>query len=533
MRLTAAEAARDDWDVVVVGAGVGGATLGHALAAAGRRVLIIEKGHDGFPTPQPFGVQFEDAAARLDAAHWPARITTRIDGRTSDVFAPLGCGSGGSSTLYAATLERLERDDLEPAAGSDWPRWPMAYDTLRAWYAAAERLYRVVGTPDPLSGEADPPLPAPPPASAVDAALAASFADAGLHPYRLHVGIAYVPGCGECGGRPCPLPCKMDANRACLAPAVARHGATLLNDCEVVRIEAGRDRVEAVECRRGTESVRVRARMFVLAAGAYRTPALLLGSCNPRWPHGLANGSGQVGRNLMFHATEMFAVWPAARAATAGPRKTIGLRDFYRVDGERFGAFQSTGLDADYGAILHMLLARFDRSALRRLKPLRALLRMPARLAALLLGDATVFALLIEDRPHPENRVVLDRDDPGRIRIDYTIPDELRRRATTARAVVRRRLGLRHVLPLGSDVELNLGHPCGTCRAGDDPATSVVGADCKAHELANLYIADASFFPSSGGANPSLTIAANALRVADAVELRLRDLDARCAPAAG
>jgi choline dehydrogenase-like flavoprotein len=520
------------WDVVVVGAGMGGATLGHQLAAAGHSVLFLEKGHDRFPAPQPFGVQFEDSGARLDAGHWPDKVTARIDGRSSSVFAPLGCGSGGSSTLYAATLERLERDDVEPPPGSGWPGWPMRFDVLREYYARAERLYRVVGTSDPLSRETDPALLPPPPPSPVDRTLAAHFAAAGLHPYRLHLAIRYRPGCLECGGRPCPDDCKMDARAACLVPAVAQHGASLCNDCEVVRLEAGRDRVEAIACRQGTTDVRVRARMFVLAAGAYRSPALLLGSPGPHWPDGLANASGQVGRNLMFHATEMFAGWPAAKASTAGPRKTIGLRDFYRVDGERFGSFQSTGLNADYGAILQVMRDRFDRSVLGRLRPLRALLRVPARLAALLLGRATVFALLIEDRAQPGNRIRFDPADPGRIRIDYTIPDELRRRVLKARRLVRRRLGLRFVLPLQAEVQLNFGHPCGTCRAGHDPATSVVDGDCKAHGLDNLYVVDASFMPTSGGANPSLTIAANAIRVAEAIALRLDTMAARCPVAA-
>lgn len=527
-----ADTADDLWDVVVIGAGMGGATLGHALAAAGRRVLFLEKGHGAFPAPQPFGVQFEDAAARLDAGHWPAKVTAVVDGRASTVFAPLGCGSGGSSTLYAATLERLERDDVEPAPGSGWPAWPIRFDELRDYYARAEALYRVVGTADPLSPEDDPALPAPPPASEVDDVLAAHFGVAGLHPYRLHVGIGYRPGCGECGGRPCDRACKMDANAACLAPAIRQHGAVLRNDCEVVRLDAGLTCVEAVECREGAARLRVRGRMVVLAAGAYRSPALLLASFNPRWPRGLANESGQVGRNLMFHATEMFAGWPMDKALTTGPRKTIGLRDFYRVDGERFGSFQSTGLDADYGAILHIMRDRFDRGILRGIKPLRALLRIPARVAAWLLGTATVFALLIEDRAHPDNRIVFDAADPGRIHIEYTIPDELRRRVAKVRRLVRRRLGLRHVLPLQAEVQLNLGHPCGTCRAGHDPATSVVDADCKAHGLDNLYVVDASFMPTSGGANPSLTIAANALRVAEAIRLRLDAMDARCAAAA-
>jgi choline dehydrogenase-like flavoprotein len=137
--------------------------------------------------------------------------------------------------------------------------------------------------------------------------------------------------------------------------------------------------------------------------------------------------------------------------------------------------------------------------------------------------------MIIEDMPQVGNRVVLDPVHPERIRVIYNIPDELRQRARRARRLLRTALGRFRILSLQLDVQLNYGHPCGTCRFGRDPATSVLDCNCKAHELDNLYVIDASFMPTSGGANPSLTIAANALRVAAALSQHLKETSAPCA----
>jgi choline dehydrogenase-like flavoprotein len=228
--------------------------------------------------------------------------------------------------------------------------WPIEWQELCRYYAMAERLFRVAGTRDPLAKEPAT-LRLPPPPSGVDAVLMCAFMDRGLHPYRLHVGIAYGPGCGECGGKVCPVRCKSDARVICLDPAVAQHGATLLCDAQVVRIDADATHATGVRyTRQGRETV-ARGRIVILSAGAYRSPALLLRSTGPDWPMGLANRNDQVGRNLMFHANEWFALWSPHRAATTGPRKTIGLRDLYTHRGMRLGSIQSTGLSAHAGNI--------------------------------------------------------------------------------------------------------------------------------------------------------------------------------------
>jgi hypothetical protein len=221
-----------------------------------------------------------------------------------------------------------------------------------------------------------------------------------------------------------------------------------------------------------------------------------------------------VGRNLMFHANQSFAVWPGRKVASSGPRKSIGFRDFYVADGARCGFVQSTGFELGYGELLMHLYQRFDGGPMKRFKAVRPFLRIPAALTARRLGRGTIFTCIIEDLPYLDNRVVLDEREQDGVKILYTIRAELRERAALMRRLLRGRLIGRRIVLLSQDVELNYGHPCGTCVMNDNPAAGVVDRDCRAHGIDNLFIADASFMPSSAACNPSLTVAANALRVA-------------------
>jgi choline dehydrogenase-like flavoprotein len=123
----------------------------------------------------------------------------------------------------------------------------------------------------------------------------------------------------------------------------------------------------------------------------------------------------------------------------------------------------------------------------------------------------------MEDLPYSENRVRLNPDDPDQIDIEYTFKPELLERRKRFRSAIRKAFKGQKRVFLGVTPELNFGHPCGTLKFGADPENSVLDANCRAHDLANLFVADASFMPTSMGVNPSLTIAANALRVADAI----------------
>jgi choline dehydrogenase-like flavoprotein len=351
--------------------------------------------------------------------------------------------------------------------------------------------------------------------------MAESFSAQRLRPYHIHLAARFLPGCQNCFGFRCKRRCKLDGRSAGVDPALATGNAVLLDECEVRTFGATSDCVSHVRISRHGKELKLSARAYVLAAGGLSSPRLLLASQSAEWPKGIGNHNDLVGRFLMFHLMELVAVWPGKGSRSSGPSKALALRDFYFVDGQRFGIFQAMGIDASYGMIVDYLNGIFDRSLLRKLRPLRALTRIPAYIAAKVFGSAKMFSATIEDLPYRDNRVTLDPDDPDRLRFEYTLPQELRRRRDTFRHVLRRSIRGHRLAFLSVQPQLNFPHSCGTLRFGEDPATSVLDVNCRVHGVRNLYVADSSFMPTSLGINPSLTIAANALRVADKIAATL------------
>jgi choline dehydrogenase-like flavoprotein len=501
------------WDVVIIGAGMGGGMAARSLSEAGFSVLLVEIGYKQLK-PVPAGDSVEDV---MYEGKWPGPIACEIDGKRTNHFGILGCGVGGSTNLYAAALERFARADLDSLPESVHPTggWAFSYNQLLPYYETAERLLHVAGTGDPLNSDPVDHLRQPPQLGLADTYFMKSFAQSGMHPYRQHVGIRYLPGCDECLSRLCFRSCRADARSVV---AEGRTQPTVLERTEALRFEASRDEILAVTIRQGGQERRVRAKVFVLAAGAVHTPKLLLNSRGEHWPEGLANRSGMVGRNLMFHAVMQFVMWPQKKLESSGPRKSICFRDFYFFEGERLGSVQSSGFEAGYGVILSSLYSIFDRSVFRRARILRHFLRIPAALMVGLFGRGTVFSCCVEDFPYPDNRVETDHNEPDGVLMKYTVRQELRARVLRLRSILKQHLAKRRVLFVPQDVVLNLSHACGTCVMGADAATSVVDSDCRAHGITNLFITDASFMPTSGAINPSLTVAANALRVAERIK---------------
>lgn len=516
-------AAAVQWDVIVIGTGVGGGIIGRRLAEHGLSVLFVEKGAVGHRSEgQVLRDDLSDYAARRSRGYWPTPIEARIDeAHPLQFFGPLGSGVGGSSVFYAAAAERPERHDFEATNEVRHPTggWPVGYDAFRPYYDQAEQLLSVRGEADPLSDVTATLLP-PPPLNPAEAAFFADLRAAGLHPYRAHEALRRVPGCTDCLGRKCPLPCKMDGRSAGVEPALLTGRATLLTDTTVEElIEAG-GRITQLRVRNGNREGTLRATIVVLAAGALHSPGLLLRSTGTH-AAGCANSSGWVGRGLMFHLSEMVAIWPRRGSPAVGATRTLSFRDLYLHEGERLGLVQSMGIAADAGQIAGHLKGILSRSRLRRIPGASRAVTLAARIGAGVFGSATVLVGLIEDFAYPENRVVPHPDDPEMPLITYRISDELKARRSRFRSLIRQRLRAHRMMFLNYGPSLNFGHPSGTLRFGNDPGTSVLDADCKAHDLDNLYVADASFMPSSMGVNPSLTIAANALRVGDAIAARL------------
>jgi len=531
--LTAREAERVVWDVIVVGTGMGGGMLGYRLARSGRSVLFVEKGRSTLPgvpgTIRSMVPELaEPQAARSAEAYYDAlaragRSTDEIEdisGRFRRRFVPfIGSGTGGSSALYGMVCERFFVDDFTPRQNFRDPgestvpeAWPITYDQMRPWYTEAEKLLGVRGQPDPLRPEAaEVGLPPAPPFSTDNQPLVNYLSGRGLHPYHLPMACDYTEGCATCQTYLCPQQCKNDAARNCLLPAITEHGAHLLADCRVVRLEADRTQVRQVICQQGSDMLGLQAKLVILAAGALATPLLLLNSRTGDWPRGLANGSDWVGRNLMRHLLEPIEIWLQPKRKITAANKEIGLNDFYFFEGQKYGTVQS------FGAIPPMEWVTNRPGG--RGKALRLMSPAVRGIYDRFVNGGMVLAAMMEDLPYLDNRVLpYDRpsvDDRQRLRIQYRLHvSEIQRRAEFLR-LLKEVLEPFRKLTLGSGKEnANLGHVCGTCRFGIDPKTSVLDPQNRAHEVENLYVVDTSFFPSSAGLNPSLTVAANALRVA-------------------
>jgi len=522
------------WDAIVVGTGMGGATCGYRLAKSGYRVLFCEQGASLLDNPKAlrgdYAEQFFVPPAVPDLLHQDTLLAAGrwcdpledLSGPVPRRFIPyIGAGSGGSSALYGATLERFHPQDFlstehfgETQVDIGRPAWPIDYGTLEPFYCEAERLFCPRGTADPLGERQARLLLDPPPLSPANRELFDLFQARGLHPYRLPIACDFKPGCCLCQGFLCDSGCKHDSGQVCLRPAVRNSGAKVLERCVVLRLEADRRRVNSVVCDYAGERVTLRGALVILAAGALATPVILLRSASPDWPEGLANGSGQVGRNLMRHCIDLHAVKTRAPSRPEDSLKEIGCNDFYVHEGEKLGNVQSFGRLPPASMLVETLQQGLREG---RLPLAAALFRLVKPVTGLLLDRTLcrwpVLATTLEDPPLPDNRA-FPVGERG-IGFQYRLEDHTKKRINRFRGLMADILrGRPHFLIKQAGNNERIAHVCGTCRMGDDPTTSVVDAWGRAHELENLYIADASLFPTSGGTNPALTVAANALRIA-------------------
>ncbi len=507
----------DDWDVVVIGTGIGGGTAGRALAEAGLRVLFLEQGAAGFRREEtPLDMTTPHRAARLSRGAYPDPMHLTLDGRAETRFPYAGSCIGGASVYYAAALERPAPHDLDHSDARPHPTggWPVGYADFAPYFDRAATRYRLSGTDDPLSQTAPLPLRHPPEMSRGEAALLSGLERAGLHPYRLNTAVAGGPDCRFCLGHKCPRTCKMDGRSAGVEPALATGRAVCVTGAEVLRLETDGTRITGITLRHDGALHQLRPKRVLLAAGALGSPRLLLSSRGEAAPDGIGNARDQVGRHLMFHLNELVALWPRSQDPGEGPARSLAFRDLYHDPDNRFGLVQSMGLRADYGQIAHYLDQALQRQGLGRFSRLS---RPVAALGAWMLGRGYIFVGLLEDPGLPDNRVRFDPARPGALVVDYTITEALHARRRVFRRALKARLKGTRKLLLNHWPDLNFGHPCGTLRFGTDPATSALDPSCRVHGMANLWVADASFMPSSMGVNPSLTIAANALRVADKI----------------
>jgi choline dehydrogenase-like flavoprotein len=491
------------YDLVIIGSGAGGGTMAHALAKSGRRILVLERG-DFVPREDE---NWNPAAVWKDLRY---RADERWTDGQGDAFLPYThYGVGGNTKFWGSVLYRLRREDFEDVAHVDGvsPAWPIGYDTLAPYYERAERLYHVHGQHglDPTEPPRGPFPYAPIPHARGMAEIVASLRRQGLHPSPLPLGLIR-PGeedgcrlCNTCNSFPCRIEAKSDSEVCGIGPAVRHPNVELWTNSFARRLltdPAGR-RVEAVEVQRNGDVLRIDAADFVVSCGAVNSAALLLRSGNGKHREGLANSSGLVGKRYMAHLATMMQGFHPLRKNDTVFQKTVAINDYYLRGPDTpypLGQIQSQG--RTHGVMAQTVVPWV---------PLGAYDWWVAR--------GVDWLVMSEDLPRAENRVTVDSG--GTIRLHYQ-PNNLRahRRLVKETSRILHRLGFWKVMKHSHHTK-NTTHQCGTVVFGKDPRTSVLDAWCRAHDVDNLFVVDASFFPSSAAVNPGLTIIAQALRVAD------------------
>ena len=492
-------------DIVIIGSGIGGATLAAGLAASGSEILILEAGERIADTPVN-----RDQRAIFQRGHFRPTETWYEwqDLKEHKSFNPGNYYNvGGNSKFYGAVLSRYRREDFEEMQHQEGvsPAWPFAYSELEPWYGAAERMYQVRGAlgDDPTEPEHSTPYAFPPvPDEPSIADVRARLKQKGLHPFSLPLGVDIdrwlAKGRTPWDAHPNADDGKMDAESAALAVALGHPNVTLQTGAAVRLLEtdASGRRIEHVVYTVAGQTLSVSPKLVVLAAGAVQSAVLLLRSANARFPKGLANSSDQVGRNFMNHnSSAVLAVSPRYRN-TSIYQKTFAFNDFYLSDGEGGPPLGNV-----------QLLGRVSGAILKSSLP-----RIPERLLNRISAHAIDFYAMSEDIPHPESRVMVDGE---RIVLKWHRTNWAAHLALVAKLkAVLRSIGFPLVLSRPFD-KRTPSHQCGTVRIGNDPATSPLDSFCRAYDHDNLFVVDASCLPTSAAVNPALTVAAQALRVAD------------------
>lgn len=509
------------YDFIIIGTGAGGGTLAHRLAPSGKKILILERGtflpreKENWDTVKVFREnRYHNAEPWFDKEH-------------RELHAGTGYWVGGNTKVYGAALFRLRERDFEQIQhiGGVSPAWPIRYSDLEPYYCQAEKLYAVHGqrgidpTEPPISEDY------PFPAVSNEARIQQIFDNLtklGHKPFPVPVGIklneidrtvSECIRCDTCDGFPCLVHAKSDADINCVRPILSYPNVTLLTRAKVTRLIASAtgSAVEQVEAEVNGEKMVFSGSIVVVSCGAINSAALLLRSADSNHPHGLANSSGQVGRNFMLHQSGAIL----SIGATPNPSKfmkTFSVNSFY---------WGEEGFHFPMGNV--QLVGSFNYEMMRGDAPPMT----PGFVLSEMASHAVPWWMTAEDLPDPENRVVLD--SAGNIELQYTPnnTEAYTRLIKRWTEVLRQVDECDHVVPLEVYFKKRIplegvGHQNGTCRFGEDPKTSVLDLHCRAHAVDNLYVVDGAFFPSSAAVNPSLTIMANALRVGDHLVERLK-----------
>ncbi len=512
------------YDVIIIGTGAGGGTLARQLAPSGKRILLIERGDWLRREPQNWMAQDVFEGNRYVSPD------TWYDGKGKAFQPQIHYFVGGATKLYGAALYRMRKEDFGELRHYDGvsPAWPISYDEMEPYYTRAERMYQVHGARGEDSTEPSASAPYPYPAVSHEPRiqrLSDDLARAGYHPFHAPCGVmldeANMPysvcvRCQDCDGFPCPLGAKSDADVLGVRPALESANVTLLTNARAVKLEtnAAGNAVTEVVVEHDGATEHFSADIFAVACGAANSAKLLLMSASDKHPNGLANASDQVGRNYMFHNCQAVLALSREENPTVF-QKTLAVHDFY---------FGSDDFEYPLGSI--QMVGKSQAAMFHGEKPHETMLA-PMWTLDTIAKHSVDFWLSTEDLPRPDNRVTVN--DKGDITLTYKATNDVpKERLYGKLQSLLGGIGMHegHLLPrhayMKTDIPVaGVAHQAGTCRFGSDAASSVLDANCRAHEVDNLYVVDTSFFPSISAVNPALTAMANAIRVGDHLSERL------------
>lgn len=502
----------EEYDYIIIGSGAGGGTIASKLAAANKKILILERGPF-----LPRSVDNWDA----NAVFYKGKYSPEEKWLDKDK-KPFTPGThyfvGGNTKFYGAALLRLRERDFDEIEhyGGVSPAWPLKYKDFKSYYQEAEKLYEVHGERglDPTEPHEEHPYPYPRVShEPIIQNIYDKLKKEGLKPFYLPLGIrinekamekSKCIRCATCDGYPCLVNAKSDAQHICLVPLLEKGLVKILTGAKANRLitdESGK-KVVGVEVERHGKIETYTAKKYIVSCGAINSAALFLKSKSSKHPKGLANHSDLVGRNYMCHQNSVVIALHFAKNTTTF-QKTLGVNDYY---------FKADDSKLPLGHI--QMLGKVDAGMLKGDAPF-----VPDFFLKKLAEHSIGFWLTSEDLPSHDNRVLVD--EKGNIHLHYyrnnhEAHKRLHRKFKKILNFSGHRIHFSNSTYLRKEVPIaGVAHQVGTMRFGTDPKTSVLDLSCKVHELDNVYVVDGSFFPSSGAVNPGLTIIANALRVGD------------------